>query len=156
MQWVLKFAKLSWGDRAFLCKTYILLTLVRLGLWLLPFESLYKRLEQLGHISQSAHCLNAPVNDQQLVQKIVWAVNVSCKLMPGTVKCLARALTTKVLLERRGCSCELKIGVAKNNAAQLEAHAWIEFQGYVIIGQLRDLDRFKPLPALPKSWQTGG
>ncbi len=160
MQWVIKLAQLSWGDRLFLCKTYILLALIRLGLWLLPFERLYKQLDQLSHPLQKTSASNPlsvdlQPNDpqtinRQVVQRVVWAINVSCKLMPGTVKCLARALAAKVLLERRSCPCELKIGVAKSNAAKLEAHAWIEVQGYVVLGQLHDLDRFKPFPKIPQ------
>jgi hypothetical protein len=109
-----------------------------------------------AYLQRSSIAFNVAFIDKQLVQRVVWSVDVSCKLMPGTVKCLARALATKVLLTRRGYPCDLKIGVAKNSVAQLEAHAWIEVQGRVIIGQLQDLERFKPLPALPKSWQTGG
>ena len=47
-------------------------------------------------------------------------------LMPGGAKCLAKALTTQVLMERRGHQCEFKLGVAKNEQGELEAHAWIE------------------------------
>jgi hypothetical protein len=70
--------------------------------------------------------------------------------MPGTVKCLARALTVKVLLARSNCDSKLIIGVAKNPLQQLEAHAWVEVQERVVIGQIHDLDRFTPLPTLPK------
>lgn len=31
---------------------------------------------------------------------------------------------------------------------RLKAHAWIEYQGFVIIGNLDDLRRFIPLPSL--------
>ena len=70
--------------------------------------------------------------------------------MPGGAKCLAKALTTQVLMERRGCDCAFKIGVAKTDKGELEAHAWIEKDGQVIMGMLPDLDRFKSLPPLEK------
>jgi hypothetical protein len=68
--------------------------------------------------------------------------------MPGGAKCLARALTTQVLLNRQGYLPDLRIGVAKATAGQLEAHAWIEYQGQVVMGHLNDLARYLPLPSL--------
>ena len=70
--------------------------------------------------------------------------------MPGNVKCLARALTTEVLMNRSGYTPELRIGIAQSKTGKLEAHAWIESQGKVLIGQLEDLTRFQILP-LPSS-----
>jgi Transglutaminase-like superfamily len=71
--------------------------------------------------------------------------------MPGSVKCLAKALTMKTLLNQYNCPSKLIIGVDKNGVNQLEAHAWIEYEGHVVMGQLNDLSRFKPLPNLPQS-----
>jgi hypothetical protein len=42
----------------------------------------------------------------------------------------------------------LRIGVAKGEAGKLEAHAWVESQGRIVIGGLRDLPYFTPLPPL--------
>ncbi|NET54236.1 MAG: lasso peptide biosynthesis B2 protein, partial [Merismopedia sp. SIO2A8] len=64
------------------------------------------------------------------------------------VKCLARALTTQVFMSRQGYSPQLRIGVAKGEGGQLEAHAWVESQGQVVIGYLGNLSYFTPLPSL--------
>jgi hypothetical protein len=69
--------------------------------------------------------------------------------MPSGAKCLARALVCQVLMARRGYSPELRIGVAKSQEGTLEAHAWIESQGQVVIGDLKELPRFTQLPSLP-------
>ena len=82
------------------------------------------------------------------VRQVIWAVERSTSLMPWGAKCLAKALTTQVLLARRGCDCDFKIGVAKTEGDKLEAHAWIEKEGQVIMGRLPDLERFTPLPSL--------
>lgn len=87
--------------------------------------------------------------DRLQINKIIWAVNVSSKYMPGKVKCLARALTTEFLMNRLGYYPELRIGIAKGETGKLEAHAWIESQGKVLIGQLEDLARFQVLPLPP-------
>ncbi len=147
MKWVLKFLRLSGRDRSFLIKTYVLLTLVRLGLWLVPFEQLWKALIRLGRYRTQQ--VPSPLGIGAIVQRAIWAVNWSCRLTPGGAKCLVRALTAKVLLDRHQCPAEFKIGVAKNSAGQFEAHAWIEVEGRVVIGQLHNLEQFTPMPSLP-------
>ncbi len=146
MKSLLKFIQLPAGDRILLLKTFILLGLIRLGLWLLPFQKLQGVLDHAGH--SSASDTKASTIRCSTVNKIVWAVDIGSRLMPGNVKCLARALTTQVLMRRRGYTPDLKIGVAKDQQNCLEAHAWVELQGYVVIGLLPDLQRFVPMPSL--------
>jgi Transglutaminase-like superfamily len=141
MKQVLKLLRLINKDRNLLINTFILLGLIKLGLWLLPFQTLR---QILGSISQPNTKL-----DQTSLSKIIWAVNVSTRYMPSGAKCLARALACQVLMTRRGYSPELRIGVAKSDEGKLEAHAWVESQGQVVIGYLKDLPRFTQLPSLP-------
>jgi hypothetical protein len=138
-----KFLWLSNSDRQLLLNTFILLGLVRLGLWLLPFQRLRQLLTKLGRSP-----LQYQQGQQIQLSKIVWAVNLSSRYLPGKVKCLARALTTQVIMTRHGFSPQLRIGVAKGETGKLEAHAWIESQGKIVIGYLKDLSRFTPLPSL--------
>ena len=60
-----------------------------------------------------------------------------------------QALTAKTLLARAGQPAALRIGVAKKPDGHLEAHAWLESEGRIVVGHLRDLSRFSPLPPLP-------
>jgi len=140
-----KLLRLSYGDYQLLLSTFFLLGLVRLGLWLLPFQTLRQLLTKISQVNPKRQKLN-----RVSVGKIIWAVNVSSYYMPGSVKCLARALTTKVFLNRYGYSANLQIGVAKGKEGQLEAHAWVESQGKVVIGYLSNLSHFTPLPSLEK------
>ena len=50
-------------------------------------------------------------------------------------------------MRRQGYTSELKFGVMKNPQGQVEAHAWVEHEGMVVIGQLGNLQNFKSLPA---------
>lgn len=139
MKRVRSFLQLSWRDKTILTIAFTLLGLVRLGLWLVPFQRLRLLLAKISNISFQNHEFK-----QVSIGKIIWAVETSSRYMPG-VKCLARALTTQVLMSQHGHFCELKIGVAKGEQGQLEAHAWIESQGKIIIGYLADISRFMPL-----------
>ncbi|NEU76650.1 lasso peptide biosynthesis B2 protein [Hassallia byssoidea VB512170] len=129
------------GDRHLLIMTLILLATIRLGLWLMPFRTLLKLIAKISRQS------DRPQVTQVSVGKISWAVKAVSRYMPG-VKCLARALTTQVVMSRYGYSCELRIGVAKGEKGILEAHAWIEHEGLIVMGYLADLSRFIPLPSL--------
>ncbi|WP_066384674.1 lasso peptide biosynthesis B2 protein [Anabaena sp. CA = ATCC 33047] len=142
MKRLLKFLFLNHSDRLLLINTFLLLLFVNLGLWLLPFSQLRTLLNKINQP-------NISVN-QTTIGKIIWAVDVSTKFVPGA-KCLARALTCQVLMTRRGYSPELRIGVAKDEQGKLEAHAWIENQGKVVIGHLANLSSYKPLPSLPRN-----
>ena len=64
--------------------------------------------------------------------------------------CLRRALTLQRLLAKRGISTELKIGARKDNG-QLNAHAWLEYQGQ-IIGEPEEItERFSVLEKDPQA-----
>lgn len=134
-----KFLNLRASDHYLLFRAVVLLGAIRLGLWLLPFQALRRLLAGLAQTTSQAEA-------QVSIQQVVWTVQVASRCMPGGVKCLARALTTKVILGWYAYPAELRIGVAKGEAGQLEAHAWVESQGRVVIGGLSDLPRFTPLP----------
>lgn len=142
-----KFLHLNPSDRQLLIKTFILLGLVRLGLMLLPFETLWQLLASISRATPQPQHLEVNSDRVSTLGKIVGAVNLSSRYTPGGAKCLARALTTQVLMSRRGYSPELRIGVAKGKEGILEAHAWVENQGQVVIGHLENLSHFTPLPA---------
>lgn len=127
----------SLRDRNLLIITFTLLTLIRLAMWLLPFRTLQSLVNRSSQISSKQAKIN--------IDTITWAVEISSRYMPGGVKCLARALTTQILMNWQGYSSQLRIGVAKENNATLAAHAWVEYQGQVIMGNLSDLERFTPL-----------
>jgi hypothetical protein len=133
---LLKFFRLDDSDRHLLINTLILLGFVNLGLWLLPFSTLRQILERIGQPNFKA--------SQPSVHKIIWAVNVSTNFIPGA-KCLARALTCQVLMNQRGDSPQLCIGVAKDETGKLKAHAWLEHQGKIVIGYLSNLSTYTKL-----------
>ena len=148
MKLLYKFLQLQECDRQLLLITFTLLGTIRLGLWLLPFRT-WRRL--LSRLMQSKSKLQEA--NSTSVSQVVWAVSLASRYMPGNVKCLSRALATQVLLSQHGHTADLYIGVAKGEGEQLEAHAWVESQGQVVIGTLSNLSRFTPLPAFGGSSQ---
>jgi Transglutaminase-like superfamily len=144
MKQLFKLLDRKYLDRKLILDTFILLGVIRLGLRFLPFQTLQNKLE-------TASQLFPKTKEQLSVGKIVWVVNASSRYMPGGAKCLARALTAQVLMKQHGHSNELRIGVAKGETGELEAHAWIEHRGRVAIGDLSDLQRYVPMPSFKGS-----
>lgn len=137
-----KFRQLSWADRSLLAQALLLVVAVRLGLWLLPFQTVRRWLQRIAPANTTDQ-----TGDPHLIRQVAWAVRVTSRYVPAAT-CLTQALATRILLSRRNQPSTLRIGVAKNAQGRLMAHAWIEIQGQIIIGNLPNLTDFTPLPAL--------
>ena len=168
MKWWRKLLSLTNRERLLLIETFLLLGLVRLGLWLLPYQTLLHLLERISdrtldsrylrsgiswnNRSQTHNALSRNSESEAIkLSSIVKAVNTSTYYMPGGAKCLARALTTQVLMKQQGYSPQFCIGVTKTELGKLEAHAWIEYQGQIVIGELPNLSLYLPLSSSKKT-----
>lgn len=139
---LLKLFRLPKIERQLLLQTFLLLGLIRLGLGWLPFQ---KMLAILAKLSQAASRQQSP--EPLKLEQMIHAVELSSRYLPGEVLCLPRALTMQVLMRHQGYAPQLRIGVAKGAQGDLEAHAWVEHQGNVVMGYMRDLSRYTPLPS---------
>ena len=99
--------------------------LVRLGIWVLPYR-LWGGLLKPGAAVRRR--LRAP---KIAPSRLAWSVAASSRFVPRST-CLVRALTAKLLLSGCGYPSEIRIGVAK--APGFQSHAWLEYQGEVLIG----------------------
>ena len=126
-------------DRALLARSFFLVGVARLTLWVLPFNVARRMLARRPRRSTS----NATI------EKIGWAVSVAKRFVPRG-DCLPQALAAESLLLRDGYPVELRIGVLKRDHGRLEAHAWVESGGQVVVGDLtQGLSTYAPLPPLP-------
>jgi hypothetical protein len=151
-----KFLRLTATDRRLLVTAVLLLGAVRLGLWLVPFQALRQLLAKMTrHATDATARLSSPKSDATDARRgmhpdrIVWAVVVGSRYVPKST-CLAQALAVQMLLARRGVPAHLHIGVAKQGQEkQLEAHAWVESQGKIVIGG-SEPGRYIPLSGLER------
>ncbi len=123
-----KFLLLSSAEQRLFLKAGLLLVIMRLGLWLLPFPSLMRL---VAHLSRPGSKVRPA--DPVLLEKISWAVKAASPYLPRPT-CLTQALTTQTMLKSWGFPADLHIGVAKDENGQFQAHAWIVSGGRVIIG----------------------
>jgi hypothetical protein len=132
------FRALDSSDRLLVVEASMLLPLVRVGTFLLPFPTLRRLLNCCA-------TLKAAVDDGP-TERVAWAVTAAARRLPMSTTCLFEALAADVMLRRRGCVCEIRFGVRMpTHATPFAAHAWIEHGGVVILGQLENLGDFAPL-----------
>ena len=109
-----------------------------MALWVLPVQKTRKLLALRRRAT-------APVPEE----RIAWALHHAKRLVPGA-SCLPQALAAETLLVRSGHTADLRIGVRKTGPDSIEAHAWVEVDGKVVVGELpTGLGDFTPLPPLP-------
>lgn len=122
-----KWKVLSNNTKIYFLYASVTLTMIKIGLTLLPFNHFRK----LFHwISSSDKKKNLK---KQEIDEIVYAINTSANILPFELLCLPRALAAKFLL-RKVPSLSLEIGIEVNKDKDFEAHAWVEKDGNVIIG----------------------
>lgn len=129
------FLRNSLSDQWLLIKTLVLVCCVRLGLWLIPLRVLREVIAKItSNASASARCQPLDLN---LVKRMASSVRRVSRYVPAA-SCLTQALSAQVLLGRRGQDSFLRIGVTRSAEGELKAHAWLESNGEIIIGQVKD------------------
>jgi hypothetical protein len=96
---------------------------VEVAIRVMPFTRVLERMKR----DADAHVPDA----QSEYQRLARFVAVAYEVLPLPATCLRQSLVLHGLLERRGVSSRLCLGVAKSGAA-LDAHAWIECDGVTL------------------------
>ena len=137
---VRRLLSLNAAEQRLFVKAFLLLEGITLGMRLLPFRVLLRLLPS------ASNGLKKRQNKNHLsAEEIARVVEVASRRMPWPKTCLAQALVTQVFLTRRGYPARLRIGVARGDQGEFQAHAWVESRGKVIIGGGSDLERYAPL-----------
>jgi len=136
-----KFVRLPAHDRALLVRTTVTLGAARLATWLLPF-ALSRRL--------LARAQGTPSNITG--DRIRWAMSHAQRVVPRAT-CLPQAIAAEALLTSSGLPAQLQIGVTKTASGGLLAHAWVESDGRIVVGDLPGgLGVYTRLPTIPREW----
>jgi hypothetical protein len=125
---------------------------VRWALWRWPYARV---LDELSRRRSRAQLLaaSAPASSGAGVAgrrppsaSLAWAVRAASRRVPRA-SCLTQALALEGLLAEFGQQGVVRIGVARGPDGTFEAHAWLEHDGRVLIGEVPDMDRFAVMPA---------
>jgi hypothetical protein len=134
-----KFLQLSSSERSLLMAAFVSLGLIRVGLKVWSFQRLR---DLLARFSRPVSWLQSA--DSASVGRVVWAVRATSPYLRAI--CLPQALAVQVLLARRGCPSQLRIGFTRSKGGQMSAHAWVECQGQVVIGGTGNMAAYIPVP----------
>ncbi len=151
---------------------------VRVALWLLPYRTVRKWAQRAGHAEQSPDKSAIPasasgetpggethsfgnmarraepiaVNDGRnenrvTARHIAKGIYLAGQLLPKG-NCLPEALAACRLLGRYGHPAQLHIGVRKDGAGKLLAHAWVSSGSQVIIGGAQSAHEYQQMVRL--------
>ena len=138
MRRLIRFLRRPFSDQRLLTRAAWSVVVARLATRILPFPA----------ARSAVHRLQPPARfvASVPVERVIWAVDAASRAIPGMKNCLVQAMAAEAMLSRAGHPCELHIGAAKNEAREFIAHAWLESEGRVLIGEF-EVGRYTPMTA---------
>lgn len=135
-----RFAALSVADRMLLLRAFTTMVDVWLTLRASSWPAAERRLQHRATVrTMSATGAAASVD------RLQWAVRtVACHVFRTT--CLVQAIALQILLARSGRPSELRLGVHRAGDGLVAAHAWLECDGAVLIGEPPPASTPLPVP----------
>jgi hypothetical protein len=92
-------------------------------LWLLPWR-----------VAGRVPFVAAPSGGAAPVDDVIHAIRSASRYVPAA-SCLTQAIALRAMLARRGQPAVLNLGVRNPAYGRLDAHAWLEADGRVILGE---------------------
>jgi hypothetical protein len=123
-----KFIALAPAERRVVREALVSVAVMRLATWTMPFARVRAIADRMRSKSLRGEFEKPPR------ERIAWAVNAAGNVVPAGANCLVRALAAEVMLGRYGYPAELHFGVANPAAGGFKAHAWLESEGVVVMG----------------------
>src|SRR5206468_10115484 len=107
MSRLLRFLRLRIADQLLLIRVFFLVCAVRVGLWLLPFDRLRRRVDRHARPRISRRKI-------QPAEKLIKAVEITARYVP-LASCLTQAFAARILLGRAGYQSQLRIGILRDD-----------------------------------------
>ena len=130
------FARLDAAERSLALRAIAWLAVTRVALHIVAFNRLRAFAEARRDVPQAGG---------DWPQRVRRAMSRAARTLPGS-RCLARALAAEFLLVRGGSPARLVLGVSRDAGRTLDAHAWVESDGFIVVGEIEH-ERFRPLAA---------
>lgn len=139
MNKIRSFFGLQFNDQWLLIRAYFTLIIINILVTMIPFNKLSQLIAAQSKEGQKSS------NDTHMTQRVVNAIEIACRYTPHKSTCLIKSLTGYYLLTKNKIPVEMCIGVKLGLPGQLDAHAWIVYQGDVILGYLENLSAYTKL-----------
>jgi hypothetical protein len=128
-----EFRSLPVPERQVVIHAFFLLSIIRLGMWLVPFRTLQRTFDRVFPCPESVTGKSLSSETILSAKKASSKVREVSRYVPSAT-CLVQALALQAMLSREGIPSDLAIGVARDEKSAFIAHAWLEINGTVIIG----------------------
>ncbi len=136
---LIKFLQLPFSKQHLFGEAVLILTATRIILKLLPYKVLRRVLFQPDRFDVFRH-------QKGTQDDFIWAINKAGKYTLRENSCLALASAGNALLRLHGFPARMRLGFQKSENGEIEAHAWVEINGEVVIGGTdRDIEHYIPL-----------
>ncbi|MGD8329116.1 MAG: lasso peptide biosynthesis B2 protein [Gemmatimonadales bacterium] len=132
MQWLVRLRGIPPDRRALLLEAALRLSWYKLALFVLPFRWIAPR---LGRPVQEPS-RRGSADQLADARRIGWAVSLMARKLPWHSRCLVRAVTAKVMLQRRGLRSTLYLGVRREDDRKVSSHAWLRYGDLPLVGGL--------------------
>lgn len=148
MMWkhLVKFLRLSNADRWLVIRAFLALAITRMALAIVRFAHKSNPLDAVRRMVALNERLLPVPKPHAPADHIAWAVKAVGESLPGFENCLVQAIALEALLKVAHQDCQLQIGVARTASGEFLAHAWIEKEGKVLVGEFKP-GSFQPLGA---------
>lgn len=123
-------ARRSWSDRFLVFEALARLAVARFFVATVPLRRWSHRLG--AHMRESTH--TADPARAALLDRVGWAIRAATRRAPWRCKCLEQGIAAKRMLRARGIPNTLYLGVARNDRAAVEAHAWLRSGDVIVTG----------------------
>lgn len=134
--------RLAPSDRRLLCEAVLLLVLTYVASRTIRFRTLvsFVRLApRRGNQSRGVSAFSE-------VRRVRWAVGLAGRVVPWKTSCLAKAVTAKLMLNRRNTPSTLHLGVCADTNV-FGAHAWL-LSGETVITGAAGMQAYVPVAAV--------
>ena len=134
-----RLASLGPSGIAVLCRALLVLTRVRIALWVLPWN----------RVAAPAARSNVAGSARPGLDRLEWSVRTAGRFIPRST-CLTQALALHRLLSRYGYRSSVQIGV-RNVDGRFGAHAWVEHQGSPLLSSAAEIAGYARFFSWPAS-----
>jgi hypothetical protein len=138
------FPKARREQRKLLLTAFPLVIAVRLALWTVPSRLVLRYALRWNERAEQNHSSESPP-----ANLAAWAVRAASRRIPGA-SCLTQALAGQIFLGMHGYASQIRVGVAREEDGTFSAHAWLDVNGKVLIGD-HGLERYTRLPEIAAS-----
>ena len=124
------FTSVPWSTRLLFAEAVFTSVYVKITLILLPYRKVAKWLGVSGK-------LNTTTREEQslkIIEKVRFAIRLCDKYTPWPTECYTRALTGKIILNRRKIDSTLFLGFCREATGEMKGHAWLQSSGLIVTG----------------------